>query len=54
MKKLIDMQEFATPNNEGRVMVCVSPMSDGVTSVIYLFEKPDKTLLIGYDELKGE
>lgn len=47
-------KEIPMPNNEGKGMVYVSPMEDGVASIIYLLETPDKKLYIGYDEQKKE
>ena len=37
---------------EGKGSVYISPMLDGVLSIIYLFETPDKVFYIGYDEKK--
>lgn len=40
------------PVKGGKGTVYVSPMLDGVTSIIYLVESPDKVFYIGYDEKK--
>ena len=50
----IIVKDIPTPNNEGKAMIYASPMQDDVLSLIYLFETPDKTFYIGYDEKKKE
>lgn len=47
-------KEVPLPTNEGKAMVYVSPMQDGVASIIYLLETPDKKFYIGYDEQKKD
>ncbi len=42
------------PLKEGKCMIYVSPMSDDVMSLIYLFETPEKVFIIGYDEQKKQ
>lgn len=48
----IDILEVPIPEGKGKGIMYVSAMEDGLFSIIYLYETPDKKFYIGYDEKK--